>query len=99
MFEIKIPTNSASRHDARAIVSTPNVNRIPFGIVSVLARTMLAYERLERRRGSSPRARSRSAASTSVSPVGAISMSVAIHSNYRDERVSWPSAVYRLPRR
>jgi hypothetical protein len=30
------------------IVSTPKTNRIAFGIVSVLARTMLAYERLDR---------------------------------------------------
>ena len=36
------PRNSASRQEANAIVSTPNTNRIPLGIVSVLARTMLA---------------------------------------------------------
>ena len=42
MFETRIPRNSASRHDSNAIVSTPNTNRIPLGIVSVLARTMLA---------------------------------------------------------
>jgi hypothetical protein len=34
--------NSASRHDASAIVRTPKNSRIPLGIVSVLARTMLA---------------------------------------------------------
>ena len=42
MFATRIPTNSASRHDANTIVSTPKTNRIAFGIVSVLARTMLA---------------------------------------------------------
>ena len=42
MFETRIPTNSASRHDANTIVSTPKTSRIPLGIVSVLARTMLA---------------------------------------------------------
>ena len=42
MFETRIPRNSASRHDPNVIVSTPNRNRIPFGTVSVLARTMLA---------------------------------------------------------
>jgi hypothetical protein len=60
------------------IVSTPNSSRIPFGIVSVLARTMLAYERLDRRLGSLPRASRRRAASTSVSPVRAIPAAVAI---------------------
>ena len=38
----RIPRKSASFHDPNAIVRTPNTNRIPFGIVSVLARTMLA---------------------------------------------------------
>ena len=42
MFETRIPRNRASRHDANTIVSTPNTSRIPLGIVSVLARTMLA---------------------------------------------------------
>ena len=42
MFETRIPRNSASFHDPKAIVSTPNRRRIPFGTVSVLARTMLA---------------------------------------------------------
>ena len=42
MFETRMPTNRASRHDAKVSVSTPNTNRIAFGIVSVLARTMLA---------------------------------------------------------
>ena len=42
MFETRIPRNSASRHDAKTIVSTPKTSRIPFGIVSVLARRMLA---------------------------------------------------------
>lgn len=79
MLETKIPMKSASRQDAKVIVSTPNTNRMAFGMVSVLARKMLAYERLERRRGSSPRACRRRAASTSVSPVDAISVPVAIH--------------------
>jgi hypothetical protein len=39
MFETRIPTNSASFHEPKVIVSTPKTNRIPFGIVSVLART------------------------------------------------------------
>jgi hypothetical protein len=68
------------------MVNTPKTNRIPFGIVSVLARMMLAYDRLVRRCGSSPRARRRRAASTSVSPVDAISLPVAIHRHYRDSR-------------
>jgi hypothetical protein len=41
MFEIRIPTNSASRHEPNAIVRHPKRNRIPFGTLSVLARTML----------------------------------------------------------
>jgi hypothetical protein len=53
-------------------VRTPNTNRIPFGIVSVLARTIEAYERLEVSGGIDPRASSRRAASASVSPVGAV---------------------------
>jgi len=51
------------------IVNTPNNRRIPFGIVTVFARRMLAYERLERRRGPCPRASNRRAASTSLNPV------------------------------
>jgi hypothetical protein len=78
MFETRIPRNSASFHDPNAIVRTPNRRRIPFGIVSVLARTMLAYDRLERRRGSGPRAVRRRAASASVSPAAAGSTAVAI---------------------
>ncbi len=42
MFEIRIPTNSASRHDPNTIVTTPKNSRIAFGTVTVLARTMLA---------------------------------------------------------
>jgi hypothetical protein len=42
MFEIRIPRNSASRHEPNAIVRIPNASRIPFGTVNVLARTMLA---------------------------------------------------------
>ena len=42
MFATRIPRKSASFHDPNAIVSTPKTSRIPFGIVSVLARTMLA---------------------------------------------------------
>jgi hypothetical protein len=48
MFEIRIPTNSASRQEPNAIVRQPKTNRIAFGMFSVLARTMLMYERLER---------------------------------------------------
>lgn len=42
MFEIRIPRNSASRHDPNVIVRTPKKSRIPFGMFSVLARMMLA---------------------------------------------------------
>jgi hypothetical protein len=42
MFEMRIPRNSASRHDPNAIVMTPKKNRIALGTFSVLARTMLA---------------------------------------------------------
>jgi hypothetical protein len=42
MFEIRIPTNSASRQEPKAIVRQPKRNRIAFGMFSVLARTMLA---------------------------------------------------------
>jgi hypothetical protein len=34
--------NSASFHDPKVIVNTPNRKRIPFGMFSVLARMMLA---------------------------------------------------------
>jgi hypothetical protein len=71
MFEIRIPRKSASFHDPKPIVSTPKRRRIPFGIVRVLARTILAYERLERSRGSLPRASRRDAASASVRPTTA----------------------------
>jgi hypothetical protein len=68
MFETRIPTNSASFHEPKVIVSTPKTNRIPFGIVSVLARTMLKYERLVRARCGLPRASRRRPASASVRP-------------------------------
>jgi hypothetical protein len=42
MLATRIPRKSASFHDPNAIVRTPKRSRIPFGIVSVLARTMLA---------------------------------------------------------
>jgi hypothetical protein len=41
-FDTRIPRKSASRHDAKAIVSTPKNRRIPFGMLSVFARMMLA---------------------------------------------------------
>jgi hypothetical protein len=82
-FETRIPTNRASRHDTNTIVSTPKTSRIPLGIVSVLARTMLAYERLDCRRGALVRAWRRRLASTSVSPVVVISAAVAIRRHYR----------------
>jgi hypothetical protein len=78
MFETRMPRKSASFHDPKVIVSTPKKRRIPFGTFSVLARTMLPYDRLERWRGSSPRAARRLAASTSVRPAGAIPVAVAI---------------------
>jgi hypothetical protein len=42
MFANRIPTKSASFQDAKVIVRTPKRRRIPFGIVSVFARMMLA---------------------------------------------------------
>ena len=42
MFEIRIPTNSASRQEANTMVRTPNTNRMAFGIVIAFARMMLA---------------------------------------------------------
>jgi hypothetical protein len=83
MFATRIPRNNASRHDPNVIVSTPKNSRIPLGIVTVLARMMLAYERLERRRANSPRACRRRAASASVNPVGAMSVPEAIGRHYR----------------
>ena len=68
MFETRIPRNSASRHDPNVIVRTPKNNRIPFGTVTVFARTMLAYERLVASPGQPARAARRRAASTSLSP-------------------------------
>jgi hypothetical protein len=41
MFETRIPRNSASRQEPKAIVRTPNRSRIAFGIVTALARMML----------------------------------------------------------
>ena len=51
-FATRMPMKSASFHEANASVSTPNANRIPLGTFTVFATTMLAYERLERWRGS-----------------------------------------------
>jgi hypothetical protein len=42
MFEMRMPTKSASFHEPNAIVRTPKTKRIPLGIVSVLPRMMLA---------------------------------------------------------
>jgi len=42
MLAMRIPTNSASFQEPNEIVRTPKSSRIPLGIVSVLARTMLA---------------------------------------------------------
>ena len=42
MFETRMPRNRASRQESKVTVSTPNTKRIALGIVSVLARTMLA---------------------------------------------------------
>jgi hypothetical protein len=41
MFATRIPTKSASFHEANVIVRTPKKNRIAFGMFSELARTML----------------------------------------------------------
>jgi hypothetical protein len=42
MFATRIPRNSASFHDPNVIVRRPKAKRIPFGMFSVFARTMLA---------------------------------------------------------
>src|SRR6516164_6275628 len=96
MFETRIPRNNASRHDPKVIVSTPKQNRIPLGIVSVLARTMLAYERLAARRGRRPRACLRRAASTSLNPVDVISPTVTISPT--PQRPTTPSPARRRQR-
>ncbi len=67
-FASRIPRKSASFHDPKVTVRTPKEKRIPLGTLTVLARRMLAYERLERTRGSPPRALRRLAASASVRP-------------------------------
>ena len=69
---------SASFHEANASVSTPNANRIPLGTFTVFATTMLAYERLERWRGSGPRASRRREASASLSPVSSVPVATVI---------------------
>ena len=89
IFETRIPTNNASRHDPNVIVSTAKNSRIPLGTVTVFARMMLAYERLERRRGRSPRASRRRAASTSVRPVNMVWVVVTAHRRYRVTACSW----------
>ena len=76
MLATRIPRNSASRQEPNVIVSTPNTSRMPFGIVTALARRMLAYDRLERRRGGRPRSFRRRAASISLSPLGETSATV-----------------------
>ena len=77
-FETRIPRKSASCHAPKVSVSRPKTKRIPFGTFSVFARTMLAYDRLERWRGSLPRAARRRAASTSFRPVVAARATAAI---------------------
>jgi hypothetical protein len=42
MLATRIPRKSASFHEPNVMVRTPNRRRIPFGIVSVFARMMLA---------------------------------------------------------
>jgi hypothetical protein len=42
MFENRIPRKSASCHAPNVSVRMPKASRIPFGMVSVFARTMLA---------------------------------------------------------
>jgi hypothetical protein len=78
MFETRIPRKSASRQDPKVIVNTPNNSRMAFGIVKAFARMMLAYDRLERVRGTSPRASKRRAASIALSPVREVSATVTI---------------------
>jgi hypothetical protein len=75
------------------IVSTPKNSRTALGIVTVLARTMLAYERLERLGAISPRASSRRAASTSVSPVVLMSVPEAIRRPYRLGRANYRARI------
>ena len=68
MFAISTPRNSASRQSANASVKAPNTIRIRLKIVSVFARTMLAYERLLAGGATSPRSASRRLASASLNP-------------------------------
>ena len=98
MFEIRIPRNRASRHEPNVIVSTPNASRIPFGTVTVFARRMLAYERLDRRGATFPRAATRRAASTSLSPVGAISAAATVCRPYPRGQTRSEEQRRRIPR-
>jgi hypothetical protein len=78
MFETRMPRKSASCHAPNASVSRPKANRMPFGMFSVFATTMLAYERLDRSRGSLPRSARRLAASASLRPTRSIPVRFAI---------------------
>jgi hypothetical protein len=82
MFATRIPTKSASFQEPNAIVSAPKATRIPFGTVSVFARTMLRYERLERWAEGLPCATRRLLASASVSPPTPVPATSTIHGRY-----------------
>jgi hypothetical protein len=60
--------NSASSIFPNAIVAIPATSRIRLKTVKTLARTMLAYDRLEAGGSTGPRAASRRRASASLSP-------------------------------
>src|SRR5262249_25583225 len=79
-------------------VSTPKKNRIPFGMFSVLPRMMLAYERLEDSRWTTPRSFRRRAASASVSPVGVTAGAVAVEIASEHTGVGRGGSASRLPR-
>jgi hypothetical protein len=67
-FATTIARKSASCAEPNASVSTPNATRITLNGVSTLARTMLAYERLDGVSSRAGRSASRRAASSALSP-------------------------------
>jgi|SoiMethySBSTD1v2_1073268.scaffolds.fasta_scaffold510538_2 hypothetical protein len=62
--------NSASSIFPNAIVAMPATSRIRLKTVKTLARTMLAYDRLDAGGSTGPRAASRRCASASLRPSG-----------------------------
>ena len=69
-FSTRIARKSASSKAPNASVAIPATSRIRLKTVKTLARTMLAYERLDGGGSIGPRAASRCCASASDSPSG-----------------------------